>query len=140
MGIDYNDLLEGYNWKYRKKDSQCMTVKAMMIDVYEKHGAIERASEVIGIAPQTFWRKLAELGIPRLKKGWQGEPKCLRMIKLLGEWHDLNTLTIKQIAKKIKYSASHVGNTVRRYQLSHLDGRSAKARVGRLKYDCCILA
>ena len=140
MAIDFDDLLKGYNWKCRNKDSPCESVKAMMIDIYKKHGAIERASEVIGIAPQTFWRKLVELNIPRLSKGWQGEPECLRMIRALGETRDLSALTIREIAKKIKYSASHVRNTVHDYNISCLDGRSGKARVGRYKYDCCVVA
>ena len=114
--IYWNDLREGYNDQH---NTTYKTVEDFVRKVYLKHGAISRASEILGISCYALWRKMQALNIPRLPKGHRGACKSLRAVWQLD---NISEMTSSEIAKATGLTRNWILVVLRRHNIPFAKG------------------
>jgi hypothetical protein len=86
--IDWEDLREGYNQRYRTKYK---TVRGVVKKIYREEKSSLKAGDILGVSCTTFLSKLKELNIPVQGKGgnnnpWggNGKPENISVFKVIG--------------------------------------------------------
>ena len=109
--IYWNDLREGYNDQYNTTHK---TVEDFVRKVYLKHGAISRASKILGVSSYALWRKMQALNIPRLQRGHRGACKTLRAVWQLD---NISKMTSSEIAKATGFTRNWILVVLRRHNI-----------------------
>ena len=126
--IYWNDLREGYNYQHNVAYE---TTEDFVRKVYLKHGAISRASKILGISRYALWRKMQALNIPRLPKGHRGACKTLRAVWQLD---NISKMTSSEIAKATGFTRNWILVVLRRHNIPFArDVRKEAGIWGRIK-------
>ena len=126
--IYWNDLREGYNDRYNATHK---TVEDFVRKVYLKHGAISRASDVLGVSCYALWRKMQALNIPRLPRGHRGACKSLRAVWGLD---NISKMTSSEIAKATGLTRNWILVVLRRHNIPYAKGIKRESSIwGRIK-------
>ncbi len=107
--IDWEDLTEGYNYRYKKDFNE----SGMLIDIYHRvGGSIDRAAELLGVSMPTLHYKYVELGIPRRQR-FGNNGKSTKQLILDIPTHVRDGMTMREISVRIGRAYGSVASTLR---------------------------
>jgi len=111
--IDWDELKKDYN---AVKHTDIKSAKDMLKIVYAEKRTYEKTGKVFLLTGVTVAKYMKKWGLKCLPKGHRYPSPCLKAIQTLG---DVSNLSIKEIAKQIKFSTAQVGLLLKKNGIKH---------------------